>query len=381
MPLELEGAKIIIATLKHRDRISTIDLEGVPALLWKPLLEMTEPFPVLTILKLHHWSTRNIHVLPDSFMGGSCPRLQELHLDGISFPGLGKLLSSTSDLTDLRLQEIPHSGYIAPEAVITCLSGSTKLRSFELGFRSPRSRAIRASQPPPTVTRIVLAAITRFKFQGDSAYLEEIVSRIDTPILESLTVTLFDCLVLDTPQLRHFLSHTETFTALHRADVTFDFDDCVSDIGVTFSPSHGSASSDSEGGALTLGVRYTDSGQGSMSLVRLCNSSLPPLPTLERLSIRNCLYSYQSRTTSTEWVEFLRVFTFVKNLDLSGRLSNQIRNALGELAGEGVEGLPALQDIFVHGFWASDDVLKNNIEPFIAARRLSGHPVAVHCLE
>ena len=104
------------------------------------------------------------------------------------------------------------------------------------------------------------------------------MSRFDTPLLESLTVTLFDCLVLDTPQLRHFISHTEMFTALRRADVTFDFDDCDSDIGVTFFPSNGSASPDSDGGALTLGVRYTDSGQGSMSLVRLCNSSLPPSP-------------------------------------------------------------------------------------------------------
>jgi len=377
MPLELEGAKIIIATLKHRDRISTIDLEGVPALLWKPLLEMTEPFPVLTILKLHHWSTRNIHVLPDSFMGGSCPRLQELHLDEIPFPGLGKLLLSTSDLTDLRLQEIPHSGYIAPEAMITSLSGLTNLKTFEIGFRSPRSRAKRASRRPPTTTLVVLAALTDFHFKGDSMYLEEIVSRIDAPLLETFTITFFDCLVLDTPHLRRFISHTKTFTALHRVDVTCDR--VYSDISVTFYPLDGPGSTDR--GVLTLGAQYTDSGPGFMSFVQLCNSSLPPIPSLDRLSTRNYRSSCPPSINVTGWVELLRVFSFVKDLELSGKLSYSILPALRELAGEGlIEVLPALQNIFVHWIWQSDYFMKD-IELFVAARRLSGHPVVIHCLQ
>jgi len=373
-PPELEGAKIFIAALKHRDRISAIDLQ---AWLWEPIVAMTEPFPVLTSLRLHSWAMGLNLVLPDSFMGGSCPRLQVLHLDEIPFPGVGKLLLSTSDLTGLYLQDIPYSGYIAPEAMITYLSTLTKLESFDLGFRSPRSRAKRANRRPPTVTRIVLAALTEFQFKGDSAYLEEIVSRIDAPLLDTFTITFFDCLVLDTPQLRHFISHTEKFTALHRADVLFHGD--YHDIGVTFSPSGGLRPTDR--GTLTLGVLYADSGPGFMSLVRLCSSAWPPLPTLERLSALNYVSSRQPRIAVTEWVEFLRVFIFVKDLDLFGGLSYQIMNALRELAGEGViEVLPALQNIFVHELWTSDDILKS-IEPFVAARQLSGHPVAVHRLK
>ena len=378
----LEGVKIILAALKSRDRISTIDFEGVPGLLWKPVFAMTEPLPVLTSLRLHLWH-EDIQPLPDSFLGGSCPRLQELHLNGIPFPGLRNLLLSTSDLIDLRLENIPHSGYIAPEAMITNLSALSKLESFVLAFQSPRSLAEQPSRHSSTVTRVVLTALTRFQYQGSSAYLEEIVSRIDTPQLESFTITFFDQLVLDTPHLRHFIDHTQTFTGLNQADIIFNGQ--YSDIGVKLLLTDGPRSPDF--GALTLGVQYTRSGPKFMSLVRLCSSSLPPLPTLKRISTRCQLSSRQPLPMrTTEWVEFFRVFNFVEDLDLSRNsdLMYAILHALEELVGERVmEALPALQNIFVHKPWApwESDYPVKVVEPFVAARQLSGRPVAVHCLE
>ena len=377
----LEGVKNILAALKNRDRISTIDFEGVPGLLWNRVFTMTEPFPELTNLRIHLWH-EDIQSLPDSFLGGSCPRLQELHLNGIPFPGLGNLLLSTSDLIDLRLENVPHSGYIEPEAMITNLSVLTKLEAFVLGFHSPRSLAEQSSRHSPNVTRVVFTALTRIQYQGGSAYLEEIVSRIDTPQLESFTITFFDHLVLDTPHLRHFIGRTQTFTALNQADIIFNGH--YSDIGVTFLLPDGHRSPDL--GALTLGVRYTDSGPRFMSLVRLCSSSLPRLPTLKRLSTRSQQSTRQPPMSATEWVEFLCVFDFVEDLDLSRNteLMYSILRALNELVGERVmEALPALQHISVHKPWqpwASDYPMKG-IEPFVAARQLSGRPVVVHCLE
>ena len=376
---KLEGAKIIIAALKHRDRISTIDLRYVPTMLWKPFLAITEPFPLLTSLRLDLWD-EDIQVLTDSFLGGSCPRLQELYLDGIPFPGLGNLLSSTSDLINLHLEDIPHSSYIPPEAMISYLSASsTKLESLHLELRSPQPQAKRASQHPPTMTRVVLAALTRFRFRGDSKYLEEILSHIDTPLLESITITFFDCLILDTPQLRRFISHTEIFTAFHRADIIFDGD--YSDVSVTFSPSDVLGSTDR--GVLTLGVRCTESGPGFVSLVRLCNSALPSFPTLERLSIQYYHSPGNPGVSVTEWVEFLRVFPFVKDLYISsnGRLNYSILPAMTALAGEiVVKTLPALQNLFVHRSWGSQHFMKS-FDSFVAARQLSGRPIALHFLE
>ena len=80
----------------------------------------------------------------------------------------------------------------------------------------------------------------------------------------------------------------------------------------------------------------------------------------------------------SKWVEFLRIFTFVKDLELSGKLSYYILEALRELAGEGaIDALPALQNIFVHRFWVAGYFMKD-VELFVAARQVSGRPVAVH---
>jgi hypothetical protein len=86
-------------------------------------------------------------------LGGCAPRLRSLHLNGIPYPSIGKLLSSTTNLVRLSLLYIPHSGYIAPEIIVPCLSMLPRLKSLELGFRHPRSETHRANRhlPPSLV--------------------------------------------------------------------------------------------------------------------------------------------------------------------------------------------------------------------------------------
>jgi len=45
----------------------------------------------------------------------------------VPYPGLPKLLSSATHLVTLHLLNIPHSGYISPEAMVTALSTLTRL--------------------------------------------------------------------------------------------------------------------------------------------------------------------------------------------------------------------------------------------------------------
>jgi len=61
-------------------------------------------------------------------------------------------------------------------------------------------------------TRVVLPALTRFYFQGDSKYLEDVISRIDVPLLRHIVI-------FDTPLLLHFISRTENFTTPQSADI------------------------------------------------------------------------------------------------------------------------------------------------------------------
>jgi len=97
--------------------------------------------------------------------------------------------------------------------MVTNLSTLTRLEELHLRFRSPRSRAVRENRHPSPLIRIVLPALTRLLYQGDSEYLEDNMSRNDAPLLDDMDITFFNQLVFDTPQLRHFISRTGTFRA------------------------------------------------------------------------------------------------------------------------------------------------------------------------
>jgi hypothetical protein len=120
----------ILAGLERCDRVCRIKFWGHDiSLLEKVLAAMQEPFPELTdlVINVMELSDETVSALPNSFLGGSAPCLQKLHFHGIPFPGLPKLLFSVSHLVDLKLCEIPHSGYFSPEALATAFSMLTSL--------------------------------------------------------------------------------------------------------------------------------------------------------------------------------------------------------------------------------------------------------------
>jgi hypothetical protein len=213
----------LIAALRHHDRVCKIDYRN-----WqfqysflKEFAAIDEPFLALTSLDLFS-CVQNVQVLPDSFLGGSAPRLRSLHLFGIPYPSIGKLLPSTTNLVHLSVLCIPLSGYIAPEAIVPCLSMLAKLESLQLGFRHPRSQAHQTSQHPPLLTRVAFPNLTLFNFRGEIEYLEDILSQIETPMLNQSYFFFFNRLVFDTPLLGHFIRRTKVFMTTHTARITFN---------------------------------------------------------------------------------------------------------------------------------------------------------------
>ena len=125
----------VIATLRQHNRVCKIDYcdnQSQDSLL-EDFAAIDKPFPALTSLDLSSYA-QNMPVLPDSFLGGSAPCLRSLKLIGIPYPSIGTLLSSTTNLVQLSLRDIPHSGYIAPKTIVPCLSMLPRLGSLELGF-------------------------------------------------------------------------------------------------------------------------------------------------------------------------------------------------------------------------------------------------------
>jgi hypothetical protein len=116
------------------------------------------------------------------------------------------------------------------------------------------------------------------------------------------------------------------------------------------------------------------------SLEQVRTSSLPPVSMLEDLYIfedRRYPPHWQDDVENTLWLDLLHPFAAVKILYLSEELVPRIAPALQELVGgRTTEVLPALEDIFLEGFQPSGP-LHEGIEKFVAARRLTSHPVAV----
>jgi hypothetical protein len=367
----------LITALKHNDRVCQIALEPIPGWQWGNFMEaMSHPFPALTHLRLKSDDERETPpVAPDSFLGGSTPRLRFLWLEHIPFPGLPNLLLSATDLVDLRLWQIPHSGYISPEVMVSCLSALTRLEKLDLEFESPRSRPHRVCQRSsvPSSTRFVLPALTRFWFRGTSEYLEDLVAWIDAPLLHGFFIGFFHQLVFDTPQLAQFISRTPTLRLHNQSQVL-----CFSDWGASvIFPRAGTSDR-----AFQLGILCGQSDWQLTSLAQVCASSFPHafIPTVEHLSVLEETLSpphWRDDIESSQWLELLHPFTALKNLYLSKEIAPRIVPSLQELVGgRATEALPALQKLYLEEIHLSRPV-KKAIRKFVAARRLSDHPISI----
>jgi len=341
----VDGADNAIAAMRHNDRVCEITLTGVPSSLLasERFAAVTqEPFPALTHLELLP-DVDSAPVLPDSFLDGSAPRLRTLRLRSILFPALGKLLLSASDLVELLLWDIPHSGYISPNAVVTCLSTLTRLETLYLGFHSHRSRPERATRCPPPPTRTLLCALTGFQFKGVSEYLEDVAVLIDAPLLRVFRITFFNQLVFDVSQLSKFIGRTEKLRTLGQADLFFRH----RSVEMNLYPQTNS------------GVDYT-----MLAFEILCRElewqfsalvqvSLAPLSTVEVLSIKIFPFGgtqdwQYDMIENVQWAELLQSFSAVKVLLIHENVDIVIM-ALGDLSGAAgvIEILPMLQEVLL----------------------------------
>lgn len=231
------------------------------------------------------WPSRgeDASVLPDSFLGGSAPRLV-LRLDfwGIRFCVPVALSISTG------VGQLEDPGRVPkPETTFPWIPISS--RSGWLG--KPTATSTHTRCPP---------ALTSLLFQGDCEYLEGAVSRIDAPLLDSSTMTFFNQLIFDTPSLRHFITRI-AIEAPHRANVFFSDDR----VNVTLIGRKGT--DDRE--ILQFGVSCRASDWQLSSLSQVCNSSLPPFVTLERLGIYSPRQNWQDDMENEQWLELLHPFT------------------------------------------------------------------------
>jgi hypothetical protein len=358
------GTDNIIAALGQSNRVCHVSLWDLAGWqLEQVLAAMQVPFPELTELLL--WSDyKTMPVIPDSFLDGSAPRLRYFSLDGIPFPGMPKLLLSATHLATLHLSDIPHSGYISPEAIVALVSELSSLGLLSLAFQSPQSRPDLETRRLPPSKRSVIPALNYFRFKGVTEYLEDLVTGIDTPQLDEMEIRFFNQIDFDTPRLAQFINRTPK---LGKQDAVVRFEDGLA--SVILSPGH-----------LRIGISCREPDWQLSSIEQVCNSSLHPLFTVEVLYIQHQyqqLVWKEDAIENTLWLQLLLPFTAVQNLYLSKKFAPGIAAALKELVEDRItEVLPSLQNIFVEGLEPSKR-FQENIGQFVAARQLLDHTITV----
>ena len=369
------------AAILHRSRVRQIDLRITSSEQLRRLTSaMGEPFPDLTHLDLV--SASELPALPDGFLGGSAPHLQSLRITSIPFPALPKLLLSANGLVCLTLSNILYDGYISPQAIHTSLAMLVNLESLTIHFQSSVSHPDRERRQPPPEIRTVLSSLTDFEFRGVTDYLEDLVGRIDAPLLDSVCITPLYGRITEFSQLGRFIGLTERFQEFNEAHVVFDY--CVE---IKFLPPTRILDVRSEFRIpYKFGQWRTLTQWRARALTRVLTSfsaTFSSVYTVEHLyiSFPGDLWSRWSRwsyvLTNMHWLDFFRPFTTVKNLYLCKKVAEFISSALQELVGESVtSAFPALESIFLEELEPSRPV-QDAFQQFIAARQLSGHPVAV----
>jgi len=362
--LTLSDEDSLFAALEHPDRVRHVDLCLLGSQIGEVVTVMQVPFPALTRLTLR-WEEERPPALPSGFLGGSAPYLRYLHLEGILFPTLPTLLSSTSDLVNLSLDDIAQDAYISPEAMVACLAALPKLKFLLIGFQLATSRPDRIRPPP--VTRTVVPSLISFEFHGASEYLEDLVARIDSPQLDQIYIQYLDqFLDFRIAQLFKFIDRSEDpdLTLIRHADVTFSHE------WVTFKmypcpESHLVWSS-------VYALIYCQWIERQISHIAQVFSQ--PSAMLSRVvHLKLSRDQAYADCHGDEWLHLLRQFSAVRTLHVARRFAaGHIALALEGVTTEMVaEVLPVLDLIYLDGQPVS------SVEKFLAARQLSGHPVTV----
>ncbi|KAI9450553.1 hypothetical protein F5148DRAFT_1242676 [Russula earlei] len=364
----------VIAALMHHDRICEINFAMTSHLLERSTILMQEPFPVLEHLLLRSRNfARTALVLPSSFLGGSAPRLQDIHLDGIAFPALPQLLLSTQNLGSLQLEEIPGIEFFSPETLVNSMSSLTQLKSLKMHFASPTSHPNQSNSRPPSISSgyTVLPALTEFRFRGSSEFFEDLVSRLETPSLQQFCVGFFDQPAFKITELSLFIGRTRGLTSPRKASIQIWMGDIAIIQHFKSSPYRLD---------IRLQISRRELGRRVASMSQICRQLFPFLSHVERLDVKAFLLFSARRQRDqldpAQWLELFRPFEGVKVLEVTGTLVGNIAFALEHATGEMTRDVfPALSDLHLN---RPRGALSTSIESFVSARQLSGRPMSAH---
>ena len=363
----------ILLALQHRDRVRRIRLL-VPVLDSQDLIvAIDNEFPMLEYLFIGNMAgDHTAWILPKTFQA---PHLRYLTLIGVACTLRSLLLTSAVGLVTLILARIPRSAYFSPDDLISCISLLPRLEMFSFAFLPPlpdHGLGTRSLQTP-IMTDVTLANLRWFGFKGTSAYLEELLPRIATPLLEKFDIRFFDQSYISIPHVQHFISSTENFKF---NCATLKFDNKL--ISVEAYPSDQAGRAPLQA-SIDYGSFHPEPQITTMaSLVQVLNALRTLFSNVETLTFEDTMgptpSHWQHFIDRAQWRGLLGPFSGVKTLNLPKGLVLVLSSSLQVLDGESPTDLfPELREIL----YPADRYYSGAFSSFLHARRNVGHPVTI----
>jgi hypothetical protein len=364
-PPAIEDEDNIMAALNQSNRVGSISLVVTNSLLEK-LSAIDRSFSNLEDLVLLSRDSVPL-TLPGAFRWGI--HLRTLHLTRAAIPRLPMLLSPCMGLVDLQLHKIPKLGYFSPDAFANALSRMSHLQLLSLHFLSFAVPRDYHGLPPHSGNRVVLPALTCFKYQGTSEYLDSFVARIDAPHLGDIDIKFFSEPRMVALRVARFISRIEMQKSHRRADIL------SSEHAISISFAQPEAPS-----RLELRISCEDLARQLTDMAQICIGLSSFLLGVEHLCVsvtRTKSRKYDSNRE--EWLKLTSPFIGTKWAHVAGEHSADIVLALLRSRMQGKLALPALRKLCIRAPDPRYEPSQDAVASLIYTHRAWGNIIAVEC--
>ena len=352
--------------LQQHDRVRRVFLRAPSSSLRMWLEPMNKHFPRLRGLSLFSTTTEETSlVLPELLQA---PDLHHLSLHGVGLPKGLSLLSSMIGLSTLSLTHIRGSCYFPPGHLVTQLRGLPYLEELSIGFAIPIPQLPLPSSeekllPSPTLP-VALPTLKRLTFRGEDDYLDNLIARIDTPLLEKLSLTLLYDIAFTLVNLTEFIHRTKGIGCLVARVI-------LNEDGASLDTSNYEAQ---DIGKLSLYVNCESLDWKIDSATQVCSALDKVLSSVEELTldldVEEMPSDWENTRDDKQWHELLLPFIGVKKLHIGPSLTLELSRALESLT-EGLV-LPELKELEVP---REIDLLTDAFSTFMKTRDSVGRPV------
>ena len=364
-----EDEEGILLALEKRNRVRHLRLFFPVRNLQKLVTTVDGQFPTLEYLIIEpRVADSTPFMFPETLQA---PNLRHLMLRGITCPIRSQLHPTAVGLVTLCLMISHPSSYFEPSVLLQWISFMPYLESLAVAFTFsiPNSDVERQlTHSAPIMTHITLPNLRLFWFRGVITYLEAVIYRVTTPLLERLQIQVLEELTFSIPRLMQYINATKSLSRFDSAEIEFSSERARLETYARETNDY----------AFAIKVYSGRLDRQVSSVAQISNALSQVFSAVELLTLEHEVHSQSSEehddVDRIEWRNLLRSFSKVKTLRIEQGLVERVSRCLRLENGEDpLELLPELQELTYFASCDTDDTFTS----FIDARQNSGHPVTL----